>query len=101
MVLFSFGLSGRFGEWCDAVTLPRARVVQADRDWQQPVETAAAIARHLGLTVHLADIERIVAGLGVLGLGSDTAPLESDVSKPDEATLAVISGAVAPYFGYL
>ncbi len=83
------------------IALPRALVVQADRDWQQPLETATAIARHLGLTVGLADIERIVADLAALGLGSETAPLGSDVSQPDAATLAVISGAVAPYFGHL
>src|SRR5713101_922789 len=74
------------------IALPRALVVQADRDWQQPLETATAIARHLGLTVGLADIERIVADLAALGLGSETAPLGSDVSQPDAATLAVISG---------
>jgi hypothetical protein len=81
--------------------LPRALVVHADRDWQQPLETAAAIARHLGLAVGLADIERVVSDLAALGLGSETASLSPDASQPDEATLAVINGAVAPYFGHL
>jgi hypothetical protein len=83
------------------IALPGALVVHADRDWHQPSATAAAIARHLGLAVDPADIERVVADLAALGLGSETAPPGSEVSQPDEATLAVISGAVAPYFGHL
>jgi len=82
------------------IALSGALVVRADRDWHQPVATAAAIAHHLGLAVGLADIERVVGDLAALGLGSQSDPLGSDASQPDEATLDVISGAVAPYFGH-
>ncbi len=79
--------------------LSRALVLHADRDWQQPLETAAAIARHLALAVGLADIERVVSDLAALGLSSETASLTTN--QPDDATLAIINGAVAPYFGHL
>jgi len=36
--------------------------------------TAAAIARHLGLAVDLADIDKIVADLAALGLAIETVP---------------------------
>src|SRR5712691_1982672 len=81
--------------------MSRALVVRSDRDWGQPSVTAAAIANHLGLPVGLADIERVVAELAALGLGAECDPPSSDAGEPDEATVAVISGAVAPYFGHL
>jgi len=81
--------------------MSRALVVRSDRDWGQPSATAAAIANHLRLPVGLADIERVVAELAALGLGAERDPSGSDASVPDEATLAVIRGAVAPYFGHL
>src|SRR6266568_4100698 len=81
--------------------LPRALVVRGDRDWHQPSATAAAIANHLGVPVGPGDIERVVAELAALGLGPERDPPGSNASEPDEATLAVISGAVAPYFEHL
>jgi hypothetical protein len=82
------------------ITLPGALVVHADRDWHQPAETAAAIARHLGLAVRPAEIDGIVADLAALGFDSERAPLAPDGSQPDEAALAVVRGAVAPYFAH-
>jgi hypothetical protein len=82
------------------IALPSALVVHADRDWHQPLETAAAIARHLGLAVCIADIERVVADLAALGRRSESDPPDSDASQPNEATLPVASGAVAPYLAH-
>ena len=79
------------------IALPSALVVHADRDWHQPLETAVAIAHHLGLSVGSGDIERAVADLAAIGRRGETDLPGSDASQPNEATLPVTSGAVAPY----
>src|SRR5439155_8031032 len=82
------------------IALSGALVVRADRDWHQPSATAAVIARHLGLAIDLVDVEKVVADLAALGLGIEADPPGSDAGQPTDATLAVITGAVAPYFAH-
>jgi hypothetical protein len=78
---------------------PRALILNASQDWQQPAATTEAIARHFGLALNPVDIAKIVDDLMSTSHGPDGQSPDA-ASSPDRLTernRAVVDGAVAPY----
>jgi hypothetical protein len=73
---------------------PRALVLNAGPDWQQPAATTEAIARHLGLALDPVDIARIVDDIIATGQSPGG---DASLDRFDERDTAVVEGAVAPY----
>lgn len=79
------------------VALPGALVLQAERDWSRPEETASAIAYHFGLGLSAGDIEGIIADLTAAGLGPEGSPTRLDLDHLGETNLSVVNGALGPF----
>ena len=77
--------------------LPGALVLYADRDSADLVATAAAIARHFGLSVGEAEIADLLAQLSEIDLRTDQEEHLAWWQRLDEAQRALVAGAVDPY----
>jgi hypothetical protein len=82
-------------------TLPGALVLDAGRDAADPVATAAAIARHLGLACGEAEIADLLGPLAETDLLPDPEEHRSWWEQLDDAQHALVTGAVDPYIARL
>lgn len=90
-------VGGSCASLMSCITLPGALVLNASRDWYQPLAAARTIAAHFGLALADSDLERIIAETDAAGLGPGA---EQPVAISDpraETVTTIVGGAVAPY----
>lgn len=79
------------------IALPEALVLNANRDWHDPLATAALVARHFGLSVTPAEIEAIVCEVAATELNPAWPAPENASDPAADAVSSIVKGAVAPY----
>jgi hypothetical protein len=91
----------RVGNSCasmmSCVSLPGVVVLNASRDWQQPLATAESIAQHFGLDLDRAAIEAVVDDVAAAGIGPGAEGSDWVADPRGEAVAAIVDGAVTPY----
>jgi len=90
-------VGGSCASMMSCVALPGVLVLNASRDWHQPVRTTEMVARHFGVPLDNESIERIVGEVTAAGLGPEAVPPEWLSDPSAESVIQIIDGAVSPY----
>lgn len=93
-------VAGSCASMMPCVGLPSALVLNAARDWLDPLATAEKIANHFDLALSRDDIVGIVAELDAAGFGPEHAPPAWPVDAEAEVAAAIIDGIAAPYIDH-